>query len=169
LLLVALLPLSAHPAEAAPLPIGVYFSLRGGCTDAIEQALGDAREGVLVQTYEFTSAPIAKALLEAHTRGVSVAVILDKTNRNARYSVADFLAHAGIPVFIEALDGIAHNKILIIDNGTVITGSFNFTKAAEEKNAENLLVIHDSGLAKKYLENYNRQRTQSESYQGREQ
>lgn len=55
---------------------------------------------------------------------------------------------------IDAAHAIAHNKVMIIDGETVITGSFNFTKAAEEKNAENLLVIHDRALATKYMENW---------------
>jgi len=51
---------------------------------------------------------------------------------------------------------IAHNKIMIIDNATIITGSFNFTKAAEERNAENLLVLKDApDLVKLYTENFN--------------
>jgi phosphatidylserine/phosphatidylglycerophosphate/cardiolipin synthase-like enzyme len=49
---------------------------------------------------------------------------------------------------------IAHNKVMVIDSRTVITGSFNFTKAAEESNAENLLVIDDAELAKKYTQNW---------------
>jgi phosphatidylserine/phosphatidylglycerophosphate/cardiolipin synthase-like enzyme len=89
--------------------------------------------------------------VNAHKRGVAVQVILDKGQRTERYSSADFLAHAGIPTFIEARHAIAHNKIMIIDGAVVVTGSFNFTKAAENNNAENLLVIQDSGLAERYL------------------
>jgi len=107
----------------------------------------------LVQAYSFTSAPIAKALLNAHKRGVKVEVILDKSQRKEKYSSADFLAHSGINTLIDSAHTIAHNKIMIIDGETVITGSFNFTKAAEEKNAENLLVIRDKALAEKYIKN----------------
>ena len=57
------------------------------------------------------------------------------------------LVNAGIPVLIDAKHAIAHNKVMVIDDQTVITGSFNFTKAAEEHNAENLLVIRDKDLA----------------------
>jgi len=51
------------------------------------------------------------------------------------------VAHAGIPVYIDLKDAIAHNKFMIIDRNTLITGSFNFTKAAEGKNSENLLIL----------------------------
>jgi len=63
-----------------------------------------------------------------------------------------------------AKHAIVHNKVMIIDGATVITGSFNFTKAAEEKNAENLLIIRDPGLAKFYMENWERHRVHSEMY-----
>jgi hypothetical protein len=101
------------------------------------QVPGDAKRTILVQAYSFTSAPIAKALLDAHTRGVQVQVILDTSQRNEKYSSADFLANQGVPTTIDANHAISHNKVMIIDGETVITGSFNFTKAAQEKNAEN--------------------------------
>ena len=60
---------------------------------------GESRN--FVQAYSFTSAPIAKALVEAHKRGVRVQIILDRSQRKERYSSADFTAHAGIPTYIE--------------------------------------------------------------------
>ncbi|MCY2927499.1 MAG: phospholipase D family protein, partial [Planctomycetota bacterium] len=126
-----------------------------------------AKQTVYVQAYSFTSAPIAKALVDAHKRSVKVLVILDKSQRTEKYSSADFVAHAGIPVQIDAAHAIAHNKIVIIDGETVITGSFNFTKGAEEKNAENLLVIRSKDLAAKYLENWQVHAKHSEAYAGR--
>jgi phosphatidylserine/phosphatidylglycerophosphate/cardiolipin synthase-like enzyme len=121
--------------------VDVYFSPRGGATEAIVRELGNAKQEVLVQAYSFTSAPIAKALVDAHKRGVKVTVVLDRSQRSKKYSSADFVNNAGIPTYIDAKHAIAHNKIMIIDGATLITGSFNFIKAAEEKNAENLLVI----------------------------
>ena len=118
-----------------------YFSPGGCATDAIVNEIGKAQAEVLVQAYSFTSAPIAKALVNAHKRGVYVAIILDKSQRSEKYSSADFTAHAGIPTYIDAQHAIAHNKIMIIDKEIVVTGSFNFTKAAEAKNAENLLIL----------------------------
>ena len=145
----------------------VFFSPHGRCTDAIVKELNKAKSTVLVQAYSFTSAPIAKALLNAHKRGVKVEVILDKSQRTDQYSSATFLYNSGIPVRIDAVHVIAHNKIMIIDRETVITGSFNFTKAAEEKNAENLLVIHDKKLAERYARNWKEHERHSEVYVGR--
>jgi len=79
-----------------------------------------------------------------------VRVILDKSQRTERYSGMTFLIHAGIPTWIDTVHAIAHNKVVVIDGEIVITGSFNFTKAAEAKNAENLLIIQDHELAKLY-------------------
>lgn len=145
-------------------PASIYFSPKGGAQDAIVNNIGQAKSSIHVQAYSFTSAPIAKALVEANNRGVKVETILDKSQRKATYTGATFLKNAGIPVYIDQAHAIAHNKVMVIDKSTVITGSFNFTKAAEEKNAENLLIIHDQGLARLYLENWERHREHSEIY-----
>ena len=142
-------------------PIEVYFSPRDGATEAIVREIGQARSEIRVQAYSFTSAPIAEALLKAHTRGIKVEVILDKSQRTQKYSSSTFLANARIPTYIDAEHAIAHNKIIIIDRSVVITGSFNFTKAAEESNAENLLVIRSKDVAKPYLDNWLRHRDHS--------
>ena len=73
---------------AAPANIQVYFSPKGGCTEAVVDALSKAKSTVLVQAYSFTSAPIAKALTDAHRRGVKIQVILDKSNQTDKYSAA---------------------------------------------------------------------------------
>ena len=161
-------PLPASPQEK-PVTCNweVYFSPKGGCTDAITKELDKAKSTILVQAYSFTSASIAKALLNAHKRGVKVEVILDKSQRTQQYSSATFLYNSGIPTKIDAKHAIAHNKVMIIDGETVITGSFNFTKAAEESNAENLLVIHDKKLAERYVKNWQEHAQHSEIYAGR--
>ncbi len=144
----------------------VFFSPRGGCTAAIVDAIHSAKNEVLVQAYSFTSAFIAKALVDAHKRGVQVQIILDRSQETKQYGSADFTAHAGIPTYIDAAHGIAHNKVMVIDKAVVITGSFNFTKAAETNNAENLLVIRSKVLAKVYCENWERHKEHSVIYEG---
>jgi phosphatidylserine/phosphatidylglycerophosphate/cardiolipin synthase-like enzyme len=153
--------------KTSPLNWEVYFSPNGGCTDAIIRELDRAKNTVLVQAYTFTSPPIAEAVLNAHKRGVKVDVILDKSQRTDQYSSATFFYNSGIPVKIDAVHVIAHNKIMIIDGETVITGSFNFTKAAEGNNAENLLVIRDKKLAERYTKNWQEHERHSEVYVGR--
>jgi len=143
------------PQTQAPVPSWqVYFSPHGGATSAIVSALDQARESIWVQAYSFTSSPIAEALVRAHSRGVAVRVILDRSQRTKKYSAADFLANSAVLTKIDAAHAIAHNKVMIIDSRIVVPGSFNFTDAAEERNAENLLIIRSKELAAKYVDNW---------------
>ena len=157
----------AHSAELTlnNTPTQVCFSPNGGCTETIVNQIETAKSEILVQAYSFTSAPIAKALIDAFKRGVKVEAILDKSQKRERYTSATFISNAGIPTYIDSKHAIAHNKIMIIDKETVITGSFNFTKAAEEKNAENLLIIRNKNLAKVYMENWYKHKEHSEPYE----
>lgn len=123
--------------------IQVYFSPKGGCTSAIVGELNRAQRQILIQAYSFTSEPIAAACVAAHNRGVQVFAVLDKSQETEQYSAADFLANSGIPTMIDAQHAIAHNKVILIDGTTLITGSFNFTTNAEQSNAENLLIIRN--------------------------
>lgn len=143
----------------------VCFSPKGGCTDLVVRTLSQARNTVHVQAYSFTSQPIAQALVDAHRRGVAVEAILDKGQRTEDNTQAGLLIQAGVPVLIDAVHAIAHNKVMVIDGEAVITGSFNFTNSAEERNAENLLVIRDKTLAAQYEQNWQKHKTHSEFYQ----
>jgi len=147
-------PVFAEPMKATG-TVEVFFSPHGGVTDAIIKEIDGAKKEVLVQAYSFTSSPIAKALLIAHKRGVNVEVVVDKGRVTERYTEATFLKNSGIAVWSDEKHAIAHNKIMIIDKNVVITGSFNFTKAAENSNAENLLIIKDNKpLTFQYLQNF---------------
>jgi phosphatidylserine/phosphatidylglycerophosphate/cardiolipin synthase-like enzyme len=154
-----------QPQGSIPQGVQVHFSPRGGATEAVVSALGQATNSILVQAYSFTSAPIARALVEARRRGVGVQVILDKSQRTEKYSEADFLKNNQIPTSIDAEHAIAHNKVMVLDGYVVLTGSFNFTKAAEENNAENLLVINDPVLAGRYAENWRAHAEHSEPFE----
>lgn len=171
LLVVCLIYLNVGAADEKPktrTDIDVLFSPNAGCTERIVQEINQARQRIRVQAYSFTSAPIAKSILEAKKRGVDCEVILDKSQQTQNYSELDFFFNQGVPTFIDDRHAIAHNKIILIDAGTVITGSFNFTKAAEESNAENLLIIKgDDDLARRYAENYATHREHSRAYLGR--
>jgi phosphatidylserine/phosphatidylglycerophosphate/cardiolipin synthase-like enzyme len=166
-LLLAPVSVSAKGSAFHPASVEVWFSPRGGCAEACVKAIAAAKSTIYVQAYSFTSASIAKALVAAHARGVAVEVVLDKSQRSDRYTSADFVAHAGIPTRIDAKHAIAHNKVMIIDGNIVITGSFNFTKAAEESNAENMLILRDAKLADRYLSNWSDHKAHSEVYAGR--
>ena len=161
----ALANFAASIAAAAPAEISdVCFTPGGDCTDIVVREIDSARRQVLVQAYSFTSAPIAEALVKAKRRGVDVRAVLDKSQQTERYSGATFLANGGVSVLIDSAHAIAHNKVMVIDGITVITGSFNFTKAAQERNAENLLVIRDATIAAKYTRNWEEHAGHSEPF-----
>jgi len=146
----------------------VYFSPNGGAQKAIIDQINAAKKSIFVQAYSFTNQPIVKALVEANKRGVDVFVILDKSNKTDKYSVADLLDHYGIDTYIDSKEAIAHNKVMILDKEVVITGSYNFTNAAEHRNAENVLVIQSQHLADAYFENWAVHQKHSVPYVGRD-
>ena len=153
-------------AESIASPPKVCFSPEGHCAAIILNEIATAQRSIRVQAYSFTSHDIADALIAAATRGVDVAVIVDASDYAALlselYSVLADLNDAHLPVFIDYCCAIAHNKVIIIDEHRLLTGSYNFTKAAESKNAENLLLLDDPALAKSYLENWNMHRLGAE-------
>jgi phosphatidylserine/phosphatidylglycerophosphate/cardiolipin synthase-like enzyme len=136
----------------------------------VVQALQASRHQVLVQAFSFTHREIARALIQARSRGADVQVIADAEQTELiENSVIPELAAAGIAVFLDAEHVAAHNKIMVIDEGqpsaAVITGSFNFTYAAQFRNAENLLLLHGgSHIAHAYADNWRRHRAHSRPY-----
>lgn len=160
----ALTPEPTH--STATVAITPYFSPRGGCEVVILERLNAARTSVDVQAYGFSNADIAKALTNAAKRGVKVRIVLDKSNQTARYSAATFLANNGIVPLIDAKHAIAHSKVMIIDAKVVITGSYNFTEAAENSNAENLLVIENGqAIVAAYTANFESHLQHSKPYE----
>lgn len=129
------------------------------------QTINAARQSIIVAAYSFTSKPIAKALVDAHKRGVRVQVVLDKSQRTERYSSATFLSNMGIPVRIDSRYAIMHNKFMVIDGKTVETGSFNYTSSAARRNAENVIVLRDNPRAAQvYAQQWQRLWDESQPY-----
>ena len=114
-----------------------------------------AEKQIRVQAYSFTSKAIADALVAAATRKVDVQVILDDGNRTDKNSVAGVVKAGGITPLFDAKHAISHNKIIIVDEKVVVTGSFNFTNAAEKSNAENITILRSQKLAARYVANWN--------------
>jgi phosphatidylserine/phosphatidylglycerophosphate/cardiolipin synthase-like enzyme len=158
---------SQEPGLAADAPWEACFTPGEDCTTLIITAIAAARHNVAVQAYSFTSKPIARALAAAHEHGVRVEVILDQGSLKEHHAAADLLARSGVPVFVDAAHVLAHNKVMMIDGETVITGSFNFTYAAQRDNAENLLILRNPALAARYLANWKVHRGHSKTYRGR--
>ncbi len=119
----------------------VGFSPGGTALALVEKAIGTAKSEILVAAYEFTSRDIAEAIEGAAHRGVKVRIVADWKASQDRFSQVPVLQAAGIPVRLDHLYAIMHNKFLVIDGDTVETGSFNYTTAADRHNAENALVL----------------------------
>jgi len=132
----------------------VCFTPPRGCAELIVKTIEKARKNIFLQAYGFSHPEIAKALVEAKQRGVEVKVLLDRSNLSQNYSKMKDLQKAGIEVKIDKVPGIAHNKVMILDEKIVITGSFNFTKNADNSNAENVLIVESKDIAQKYLTNW---------------
>ncbi|MEO5764438.1 MAG: phospholipase D family protein [Casimicrobiaceae bacterium] len=173
----AAVALPQHPAarEAAPPRTATLEALftPGDPIDARLSALIDgAKREVLVQAFSFTSKRIARALLAAHRRGVQVAIVADRAQTlELATSAVPGLARDGVPVWLDGNFVAAHNKVLVVDADTpaaaVVTGSYNFTSAAQFRNAENVLIVRgDRALAAQYRENLLRLRAKAVRYEG---
>jgi len=166
MLALAAAPAGAQMPPAQPIPargtVQVAFTPWDDAEAIIVDAIAGARRQVLVQAYSFTSRNLAAALVAARQRGVDVRILADReqtfSGENSR--IPD-LASAGIAVALEVRYQSAHNKVMIIDAGTsdaaVVTGSYNWTYAAQNRNAENVLILRrHPELAHQYTANWHR-------------
>lgn len=137
------------------IPVEVYFSPDDGVSEEVVAEIMAAETSVDFLAYSFTSDPIVGAMLEKAAAGVQLRGVFDESqvasNRGGEF---DPLKDAGFSVKIDGNRGLLHHKVIIIDGETVITGSYNFSASAEDRNDENLIIIHDSGLAGQYLREF---------------
>jgi phosphatidylserine/phosphatidylglycerophosphate/cardiolipin synthase-like enzyme len=161
-------PTPVTPTKEITATLAPYFSPQipneSTPTPAICHEIGGAKHQILVQCYSFTSPQICQALVDAKKRGVDVRVIADKSDKTGKGELLADLVKGGVPVKIDAKHAIAHNKIMVIDAQTVISGSFNFTVSAEQHNAENCLIIKSPELATHYIMNWQAHDQHSEQY-----
>lgn len=139
----------------------VHFSPNGGAEARIVQYINTAQQSVKVLAYSFTSARIGAALINAHTKGVSVEVVADRSQPTAQGSQVFALRDAGIPVYIDSKHAIAHNKTIVIDGKFIELGSFNFTTSAEKSNGENALICPSVSGAAVYTADFEKHKSHS--------
>ncbi|BBO99565.1 phospholipase D family protein [Sulfuriferula nivalis] len=146
--------------QAATGTIQIAFTPGDAADQLIINTIRQAHQQILVQAYSFTHLGIADALIKAHRRGVDVILIADKNqDEHIPTSLIHDLAQAGITIVFDSEHSSAHNKVMIIDANSphpaVITGSYNFTHAAQFTNAENLLIFRDNlMLTQAYHDNW---------------
>src|SRR5262249_52346324 len=127
--------------------VTAYFSPKGGCTDAVVRELKRARKEILILARAFSSEPLAKALLDAKLRGVRVELLFDRRNENDStsdlhlFSHLQLFAQQGLAPLHDMQSTSAHNSVILIDSSILLTGSFDFTRQADEEHADNLLVV----------------------------
>lgn len=150
------------PAMPARGTVQVAFAPWDNAEAMIVDGVRRAKQQILVQAFSFTSRTLANALVAARRRGVDVQVMADREQTfNSESSRIPDLVQAGIPVMLEVRYQSAHNKVMVVDAGTadgaVITGSYNWTYAAQYKNAENVLILrHNPEIVNAYAANWKR-------------
>ena len=171
-MLVVALTLAVAPIAAADAPtprrypaagtVEIAFTPGDAVDNLIITAIDRAQTEILVHAYTFTHRRIAQALISARRRGVAVAVLADREQARAvPQNVLGQVASGGVEVWLDGNFVAAHNKVIVIDAGlaraTTITGSYNFTFAAQRNNAENIVVLHDNEpVARSYRDNWQR-------------
>lgn len=117
------------------------FSPNGNSLTLVLDGIASAKKSIHVAAYSFTSKPIAVALYMASIRGVDVKVIADKKSNSGKYSAVNYLVNHNVPVRLNGNYPIFHHKFMVIDGVSMETGSFNYSAAAANKNAENVLLL----------------------------
>jgi len=136
--------------------IEVYFSPDTNFENKIIDIISKAKESINFLAFAFTNPKITDALISAQNRGVKIKGVFDKAQNNyQKYSQYKVLKENNISVVLDKNPKKLHSKVIIIDKKIVITGSYNFTKKANNKNDENSIVIYDKAIAKEYIDNFN--------------
>ena len=136
--------------------INVYFSPEDGALEAILQAVREADEQVLVLAYTLTADELTELLIEKSRQGIDVRVVIEGDQINSTGNDFARLVEAGVDARMDRNPYNMHHKVILIDGETVISGSYNFTRSAEERNDENLIIIHDPDLGTEYLVEFTR-------------
>jgi len=147
ILVLVLLAYTASYAE-----IKVFFSPDGGAAEEIIRQIENAESYIDIAMYSFTYEPIAEAVIRAKNRGVRVRILMDKVQSQGRYSKYKFFLENGVAVILDRHPGIMHNKIAVIDGRVLFTGSYNWTRSAEQLNQENLLEFIDEEVVEGEIE-----------------
>jgi phosphatidylserine/phosphatidylglycerophosphate/cardiolipin synthase-like enzyme len=162
-------PATGQPVlPKAPAPdVSAHFSPKGGCTTAIVDEIANAHQTVELEAKTLTSPRIADALSAAARRGVQVTVLLDAAQTSEHREQARYLVGERIPVLLDAKHGLVDNRVVLIDNHTLLTGSFDFSDTAEEGNAANLLILRDQPqIQSLYEDNFRSHLAHAQPYDG---
>ncbi len=139
------------------IPMEFYFSPADGVRNVILKELSQAKECVDVMAFSFTDEATAKMLASLVRKGVKVRCLLDLGQGAGQFSRKDFLRKAGVELTVSPnYSGKMHHKVILIDRRTLITGSYNYSKNAEENNDENILILRSPEIVRNYTKEFNR-------------
>lgn len=139
--------------------IEIYFAPENDVMALIIREVNQAQRSIRFAAFSFTDHDLGVAMLNRKEQaGVGVSGVFETTGSLTTSSEMTFLYCAGVPVFQDGNPGILHHKFIVIDNQTVVTGSFNFSSNAANNNDENLLIIRNADIAALYMEEWARVR-----------
>jgi len=121
--------------------VRIYFTPGPDCENNIIAQIEQAKKNIDVAVYSITNQRIVDSLLAAKQRGVKIRVITDRLQSKGKYSLVARLRDSGLPVVLNRGHKIMHNKFAIFDARNIETGSYNWTKAATQSNAENCMFF----------------------------
>lgn len=147
--LIASEPPAAKLAEA-------WFEPHQNCAARIISLLDRSRSDVRICVFTITDNNVSGAILGAHKRGVNVRIITDPDKALDRGSDIVRLQEAGIPVRVDHASDHMHHKFAVFDGDVAVTGSYNWTRGAAERNLENIVVTDDARLVKPFRDEFER-------------
>ncbi|HPO87585.1 MAG TPA: phospholipase D-like domain-containing protein [Candidatus Hydrogenedentes bacterium] len=133
-----------------------YFAPEDKIEDKIASEIRKTDKAIWVMAFSFTSYDLANELGRLSQRGVDVQVLLEKRNAATNESKDRYLISKGAKVYYDGNPDSMHHKVMVLDSVKVVTGSYNFSRAAEKENDENVLIIESSQVAQKYVEEFHR-------------
>jgi phosphatidylserine/phosphatidylglycerophosphate/cardiolipin synthase-like enzyme len=135
----------------------VMFPCGPGGNARLCEYIASARTSVIVAALAITSDDVRRALLGVHKRGTQVQILADWDKSDEAGSDVGWLRSKGVPVrTVRAEGSMLHHKFLVLDHSLVLTGSFNFTRSASERNFENILVVRSNGCAEAFEDEFGR-------------
>ena len=137
--------------------IFTYFSPDNDILSSLLREIGSAKKSIHFMAFSFTQDALGSAMQDRFESGIDVRGVFEKRQVDDRYSEYNAMKRAGLHVALDRNKGAMHHKVIVIDEETVITGSYNFSKNAEERNSENLLIIKGNpDIAQAYLAEFDR-------------
>ena len=150
------LPMEMKPSPAVATE--VVFARTGSVADTIERLVEATRVSIHAALYRFNNQRLARALQQAHARGAEIRLVIDRNKYEESQSTRRILAESSFPFRLtygrEGAGSKMHHKFVLLDELTVVTGSYNWTFASEEQNYENLLILRDPRLVATYREEF---------------